>query len=250
MASLDDVSERQQREEHIRFLAQHDALTGLADRVVFRDRLYQASALFGTPLGAILCLDLHRFKVVNDTLGHSAGDLLLQQVVARVGAHLRAADVFARLGGDEFGIIINGVIGAVEAALIAERIVTAVAVPFVLDGDKAQIGVSIGIALAPQDGRMPDSERLMRCADIALYRAKAEGRSTYRFYTQAMEGKVQQRMHSAREKLRQLRMRRDAGRQLVKPGARHTPAHGLKSAPNPARPAAPLIPANPMLGPA
>ena len=249
VASVDDITERLQREEQIRFLAHHDALTGLANRVLFRERLEQAAKMNGPPLGAVLYLDLDRFKAVNDTLGHSAGDLLLQEVVSRVRRHLRAADLFARLGGDEFAILLNGSITAEEIAAIAGRIVSTVALPFVLYDHRAQIGVSIGIALAPRNNQ-PDGERLMRCADIALYRAKALGRGTYVVFDPGMETLTAMGPCQPRTLVLQRRSVRNIGKQLVKPGFRYTPARGPTSAPSPARPVTPAVQGDPVLSPA
>lgn len=188
----EDITEQRQHEERIRHLARHDALTQLPNRVQFLEEM--AAAEPGLARGehiAVLCIDLDHFKSVNDTLGHSLGDKLLQQVSARLWGATRENDLLARLGGDEFALMLRGVDNPAEAATIAERIVTAMANPFTIDGHQLVIGTSVGIAMAPQDGET--SEILMKNADLALYKAKNEGRSTFHFFESGMDAAIQKR---------------------------------------------------------
>lgn len=185
-----------QKVEHdnakIEHMARHDALTHLPNRVLFKERLEDALARVrrGERI-AVLCLDLDHFKNVNDTLGHPVGDLLLTRVSERLRACLRGTDTVARLSGDEFAIIQVALEHPDDAAALARRIIAAIAEPFDLDGDRAIVGASVGIALSPGDGADPD--RLLKCADTALYRAKSEGRAAYRFFEAEMDQRLQAR---------------------------------------------------------
>ncbi|WP_423065754.1 EAL domain-containing protein [Devosia sp. CN2-171] len=188
----EDITEQRQHEERIRHLARHDALTQLPNRVQFLEEM--AAAEPGLERGdriAVLCIDLDHFKSVNDTLGHSLGDKLLQQVSARLWGATREDDVLARLGGDEFALLLRDIQSPSEAAAIADRIVKAMSNPFTIDGHQLVIGTSVGIAMAPQDG--DTAEILMKNADLALYRAKNEGRSTYHFFEPGMDAAIQKR---------------------------------------------------------
>lgn len=188
----EDITEQRQHEERIRHLARHDALTQLPNRVQFLEEM--AASEPGLARGehiAVLCIDLDHFKSVNDTLGHSLGDKLLQQVSARLWGATRENDLLARLGGDEFALLLRGLDNPAEAAAIAERIVSAMANPFTIDGHQLVIGASVGIAMAPQDGET--SEILMKNADLALYKAKNEGRSTFHFFESGMDAAIQKR---------------------------------------------------------
>jgi diguanylate cyclase (GGDEF)-like protein/PAS domain S-box-containing protein len=180
---LNDVTERKKSEQRIAFMAHHDALTGLANRAAVTQRIEEAAARqrrWGDPF-TVLLLDLDRFKHVNDTLGHSAGDALLRETAARLKALLRNTDVLARLGGDEFAIIQSGEVNQRAAAsALADRIIAIVGETFDIDGNEVNIGTSIGIALAPEHGTNPDS--LLKMADMALYSAKSAGRNGYRFF--------------------------------------------------------------------
>ncbi|MBK1658441.1 putative bifunctional diguanylate cyclase/phosphodiesterase [Paracraurococcus ruber] len=189
---FEDISARREAEARIAHLALHDALTDLPNRVLFRQRLEEAlqRARRGHA-AALLCLDLDRFKEVNDTLGHSVGDALLQAVTARVGAALRGTDMLARLGGDEFAIIQTDAPGPEAATALAQRLVDQLGQPFDLHGHQVIIGASIGIAFAPDDG--DDPETLMKAGDLALYRAKADGRGCWRFFEAAMDARLRQR---------------------------------------------------------
>ena len=185
-----DVTAAKQSEEQIAYLARHDSLTELPNRVLFQDGLRHACARSERDEGgfALLCLDLDEFKAVNDTLGHATGDALLVAVGKRLLGCVRDGDVVARLGGDEFAIIVTDA-DAARAASLARRIVERVSEPFHIEGMTLGIGVSIGIAMAPGDGTNPQA--LMRCADLALYRAKADGRSTWCFFEADMDARAQ-----------------------------------------------------------
>ena len=183
---------RGRTEERIRFLAQHDALTKLPNRVLFRENLREALARerLGEHL-ALLYLDLDRFKAVNDTLGHPLGDALLQAVAVRLAQWTRGTDTVARLGGDEFAVIQAPVARPAEAADFAERLIAMLDEPFVVLGHRIVIGTSVGIAFAPQDGADPD--QLMKSADLALFRAKQDGRGVYRLFQTEMDAQMQVR---------------------------------------------------------
>ena len=180
---INDVTERKKSEQRIAFMAHHDALTGLANRAAVTQQIEEAAARQRRRGDSftVLLLDLDRFKHVNDTLGHSAGDALLREAAARLKALLRETDVLARLGGDEFAIIQSGETSQREAAgALADRVIEIIARPFDIDGNEVNIGTSIGIALAPEHGTNPDS--LLKMADMALYGAKSGGRNGYRFF--------------------------------------------------------------------
>ncbi len=182
-----DIRERRAAETRIRHLAHHDGLTGLANRTLFGEQFALALRLSqrsGNQV-AVLCLDLDRFKAVNDTLGHAAGDRLLQQVAERLREVTRTSDTVARVGGDEFIVLQTELDQPQSASVLAIRLMEALCMPFTLDGMPASIGASIGIALYPQDGA--GSEELLRNADVALYRAKAQGRGVHCFYEPAMD---------------------------------------------------------------
>ena len=182
----EDITERRQSEAQIVFLARHDALTGLPNRVVFQERLEQALAEVGRGAGfALLYLDLDRFKEVNDTLGHPIGDGLLCAVAHRLQDLVREGDIAARLGGDEFAILQLGAATASDASALARRVVDIVSDPYEIEGNRVVVGASIGIALAPADGR--HAAQLLKNADLALYRAKREGRGRWHFFEPAMD---------------------------------------------------------------
>jgi diguanylate cyclase (GGDEF)-like protein len=176
------------------YLASHDALTGLPNRVLFQDRLEQAFAQAERNQGAlsVLCVDLDHFKDVNDTLGHAAGDRLLQQAAARLEKCLRKSDTLARLGGDEFAIIQGDKPQPEGAASLAQRIVDALAGPFDLEGREVVVGSSVGIALSSTDTPL-DPGHMLRHADLALYQAKEEGRGAFRFFEEEMNVQLQAR---------------------------------------------------------
>ena len=188
----EDVTEQRQQEERIRHMARHDALTQLPNRVQFLEEMAGAEAAIERNEGfAVLCIDLDHFKGVNDTLGHALGDKVLQQASARLWGTTRENDVLARLGGDEFALLLRDIARPADAATIAERIVKAMAQPFSIEGHQVVIGASVGIAMAPQDGRT--SDELMKNADLALYKAKNEGRSTFHFFEAGMDAAIQKR---------------------------------------------------------
>ncbi|HEY8017997.1 MAG TPA: EAL domain-containing protein [Actinomycetota bacterium] len=181
-----DRQELERRAEENRHLAMHDQLTGLPNRLLFNDRVDQAIAMAGregTGLG-VMILDLHRFKEVNDTLGHDRGDELLQQVGPRLQGVLRATDTVARLGGDEFGISIAGMRGSLDADDVARKLTDALDEPFMLDGIEIALGGSIGIARFPDHGDAP--EVLMRRAEVAMYVAKS-ARAPFEVYAEEQD---------------------------------------------------------------
>jgi diguanylate cyclase (GGDEF)-like protein/PAS domain S-box-containing protein len=188
----EDITERRKAESNIAHMAHHDALTGLANRVLLRERL--ESALLSIQRGgslAVLYLDLDHFKSVNDTLGHSIGDELLKVVGGRLINCVRAADTVARLGGDEFVILLTGLEKPQEAEILASRVREAISAPIELDGQQIVADVSIGISIAPHDAT--DAEQLLKNADMALYGAKSSGRGTYRFFEPEMDARVKAR---------------------------------------------------------
>jgi len=181
--SIRYAMERKRAEERLMYLAQYDHLTGLVNRTLFRDRLVQAMARskrLQQPL-ALMLLDLDRFKAVNDTMGHSVGDQLLKGVADRLQACVREVDTVARMGGDEFTIILEGVTSDAAIRIVAHRITTSLAEPFQLKDHTASIGVSIGITVYPSDDH--EIDELLKHADAAMYRAKQQGGSCFRFHT-------------------------------------------------------------------
>ena len=192
VSTHEDITEQRQQEARIRHLARHDALTELPNRSQFLDEMANSEAAIERgEKTAVLCIDLDHFKSVNDSLGHTIGDKLLKQASARLWGTTRETDVLARLGGDEFSLLLRPVEKPSDAAAIAERIVRAMGSPFVIDGHQMVIGASVGIAMAPEDGTTTDV--LMKNADMALYRAKSEGRSTYHFFEKEMDAAIQKR---------------------------------------------------------
>ncbi len=187
LSIIEDITERRRAEAEIIHLARHDVLTGLANRAAFNARLDEASNRLKRNGGAVtvMMLDLDKFKAVNDTLGHPAGDQLLVEVGRRLQSTLRETDMLARLGGDEFAILQEGGPSQHEGAIaLALRIINALSQPFDLNGHEASIGTSIGIAMAPENGVEP--EDLLKKADLALYDAKANGRNDFRIYQAAL----------------------------------------------------------------
>lgn len=177
----EDISERKAAEERIQHMAYFDALTNLPNRALFFDRLHQAitQARRTGQVMAVFFLDLDRFKLVNDNLGHEIGDLLLQEVARRLEKCVRESDTVARLGGDEFTIILTNLDEPSDAAIAAQKAVAALSVPFELGGQTVQTGTSLGIAFYPEHGVTADE--LVKAADDAMYEAKSQGRGTYRF---------------------------------------------------------------------
>ena len=186
VATHEDITEKRQTELKIEHMAHHDSLTNLANRVRLNERLDQALAQSADRRSvAVHHLDLDRFKTVNDTFGHHAGDNLLKIVAGRLRDLVRGCDTIARMGGDEFVIVQAPISGPVEATALAERMIAAIGEPVVIDGHQAGVGASVGIAVGPGDG--PSPEKLLRNADLALYRAKADGRGTFRFFEAGMD---------------------------------------------------------------
>lgn len=177
--------ERKKAQERLTYFAQHDPLTGLINRALFRDRLIHAMARSKRkdhPL-AVMLLDLDRFKAVNDTLGHDIGDQLLKEVAARLMECVREVDTVARLGGDEFTAILEGISGEEDVLVVAKRIVESIGTPFQIGPHRISIGVSIGITLYPSDDE--DLDELLRHADKAMYAAKQQGGGRYHFHSPA-----------------------------------------------------------------
>jgi diguanylate cyclase (GGDEF)-like protein len=188
----EQTEERARAEALVTHMARHDALTMLPNRVLFRENLKQELSRVRReqPL-AVLCLDLDDFKAVNDTLGHPIGDALLKQVAERLRGCVAETDTVARLGGDEFAIVQVEGAQPVAATVLAQELLETIAAPYEIDGHRVVIGTSAGIALAPNDGTDPDE--ILKNADMALYRAKAEGRGAYRFFEAAMDADMQAR---------------------------------------------------------
>jgi diguanylate cyclase (GGDEF)-like protein/PAS domain S-box-containing protein len=193
LSLVEDITELVEAEERIRHLAHHDALTGLPNRLLLEDRVEQALARARRAHDsvAVMLLDVDNFKTINDTLGHPSGDELIRSIAARVHALVRESDTVARVGGDEFAIVQTELRDLTGAAVLAGKIMSALREPFDLDDWRPVVGASIGIALFPQDG---DSlESLLKHADMALYRAKAEGRNRYAFFEPDMNVEVMAR---------------------------------------------------------
>jgi diguanylate cyclase (GGDEF)-like protein len=192
VATHTDITERRRIEAKIAYMAQFDALTDLPNRVKLYERLRQmlARPKRGDHV-AVFCLDLDRFKDVNDAHGHPVGDLLLQSVAGRLRQCIRDADMVARLGGDEFAIVQAGASQPTDATSLASRLIEVIGAPYEIGGRQVMIELSIGIALAPNDGL--DPEQLLKNADLALYRAKADGRGLYRFFEPEMDARMQAR---------------------------------------------------------
>ena len=192
VALHEDITDQRRSEARVAYLARHDALTGLPNRHAMLEDLQHLLTRHarGEDL-AVLCLDLDRFKHVNDTLGHAAGDALLRQVAQRLQACARDTDRVVRLGGDEFAVLQCGAPQPDSSSRLARRLIAAIERPFDLDGHSASIGASIGIAVAPFDGETSDA--LLKNADLALYRAKSEGRGTLRYFEPEMDTRAQAR---------------------------------------------------------
>jgi diguanylate cyclase (GGDEF)-like protein/PAS domain S-box-containing protein len=189
-----DVSARKAAEERIQYLATRDALTGLPNRALLADRAGQAilAAARGRGLLAVLLIDLDRFKLVNDSLGHGAGDALLRAVAERLQNTLRRDDTLARLGGDEFVLLWGAPKSAQDAALVAQRVQGILQRPFTVEGRALNVTASIGVAIYPEDGR--DFSALLKHADAALYDAKEAGRNAFRFFSPALHTRAMERL--------------------------------------------------------
>ncbi|MDH7795986.1 MULTISPECIES: EAL domain-containing protein [unclassified Beijerinckia] len=193
LVSIIDVTERRKAEARISYMAHHDALTDLPNRVMLQQRLQQTLEQCARldRKAAVLCIDLDMFKNVNDSFGHPVGDRLLQQVAQRLKASLGIGDLAARFGGDEFALVLDPVMGPAEAGDRASRLIETLSVPYDIEGREVTIGASLGIAIAPLDGDTSDT--LLRNADMALYRAKADGGGAHRFFEMEMDRQAQAR---------------------------------------------------------
>jgi diguanylate cyclase (GGDEF)-like protein len=192
VATHEDITEQRQSEVKIEYMAHHDSLTGLANRILLNDRLEHAlGRAQHDEMVAVHHLDLDQFKAVNDTFGHPCGDRLLRVVAERLRGLVRETDTIARMGGDEFVIVQTAIADPADATSLAQGVTRELSEPYDIDGQQAVIGVSIGISVGPGDGSSPD--KLLRNADLALYRAKSDGRGTFRFFEQAMDLQMQAR---------------------------------------------------------
>jgi diguanylate cyclase (GGDEF)-like protein/PAS domain S-box-containing protein len=194
VAIIQDITERRQVEERLSYLAHYDTLTGLPNRVLLQDRLNQAmiEADRQDRMVAIMFLDLDRFKIINDTLGHETGDVLLKEVAGRLLGSVRAGDTIARLGGDEFTVVLANVTQVDDVAHIAQKIIDSFASPFHVGGRELFVSTSIGITLYPFDDNNLDG--LLRNADASMYQAKEMGRNTFQFYTAEINWRTTKRL--------------------------------------------------------
>lgn len=194
MSMASDITDRKQMEETIKHQASHDSLTGLPNRILFLDRLKHEMSQTrrnGKKL-AVLFLDLDRFKDINDTLGHDAGDQLLKDVAVRLRGSARETDTISRIGGDEFNILLTDVGHVEDVSLVAGKIVAALQRPFVIAGNDFHVTASIGISIYPDDNQ--EIEALLKCADIAMYHAKERGKNNYQFYNHSIDTKTLERL--------------------------------------------------------
>jgi diguanylate cyclase (GGDEF)-like protein/PAS domain S-box-containing protein len=189
-----DITERKAAEERIHYLAYYDNLTGLPNRTLLYKLIDQAlaEARRNRLHGAILFVDLNRFKPINDSLGHGIGDRLLQQVAERLRNAVRTEDVVARLGGDEFVVALFDISRREHAAMVAQKLIATLDTPFMIDGHELRVGVAIGISVYPRDGF--ETETLLRMADIAMYRSKETGQDGYTFYSREMNQRALERL--------------------------------------------------------
>lgn len=194
VAVYTDITERKQAEAEIKRLARTDPLTGLDNRGAFAIALAQSLAQCARDGGqlAVLFIDMDRFKVINDSMGHETGDAVLRETARRLRERLRACDVVARMGGDEFVVALTGIDGALDAAQVARQIVATLSAPYPSERGDVFLSPSIGIALCPQDAH--DENELLRLADLAMYHAKSAGGASYQFYTDSMNEQVQARI--------------------------------------------------------
>jgi diguanylate cyclase (GGDEF)-like protein len=190
--TLEDITDRRRSEKLISHMAHHDGLTNLPNRTSFYQKLDELLVRKPqSPTFAVLSMDLDGFKGVNDTLGHPIGDKLLRAVADRMRVCVRESDTIARLGGDEFAIVQVTFDGSADAIALATRLIDVVCAPYQLDDHRIIVGTSVGIAIAPRDGMAPDE--LMKKADLALYRCKADGGSAYRFFEPQMDARRRER---------------------------------------------------------
>jgi diguanylate cyclase (GGDEF)-like protein/PAS domain S-box-containing protein len=193
LLALIDTTERRRAEARLAFMAQHDALTGLPNRTMLRQRIDETlnhSRRSGSKV-AVVCLDLDDFKTINETLGHATGDQVLRGVAKRLRSSLRQEDLVGRLGADEFIVVQSGILRPEEASDLARRLILAVTEPYLIEGHAVAINVRAGIAIAPGDG--DDAEKLMKNADMALSRVKGEAGMTFSFFEAAMDARAQAR---------------------------------------------------------
>jgi diguanylate cyclase (GGDEF)-like protein/PAS domain S-box-containing protein len=184
---VEDISARKRAEERVQYVATHDGLTGLPNRAMFSELLHHAlesAKRHGTQV-AVLFIDLDRFKIINDSLGHDAGDELLREISARLRQCLRASDVVARLGGDEFVVLLQDISAQSQAAKVARNIGSATYRPVVIEGQECRVTASIGICMHPMDGQ--DGRSVLKHADMAMYLAKEEGKNNFQFYTPSIQ---------------------------------------------------------------
>jgi diguanylate cyclase (GGDEF)-like protein/PAS domain S-box-containing protein len=195
LISFTDITAVKEAQQRLQFMATHDSLTGLPNRAFLVERLTHTLTLAHRQdhRVAVLFLDLDRFKNVNDTIGHEAGDEVLRTVAARLNSCVRESDTLARLGGDEFVVLAEGFDDAGYLTTLAERILSAISEPFRLQGYEYYLGVSIGVSVYPEDGE--DGITLLRCADSAMYSAKESGRNNYQFFTSELNARTQRRYH-------------------------------------------------------
>jgi diguanylate cyclase (GGDEF)-like protein len=194
LQTLEHEADREQAEARVRYLATHDSLTGLPNRVLFGELLDHATATaqrYGHH-PAVMFIDLDRFKLVNDTLGHAAGDLLLKEMTARLRSVLRESDVLARLGGDEFVILLQNVREPDDAAVVARKLLDTALEPIAIMGQECRVTASIGISLYPDHGK--EHQELMKNADTAMYLAKENGKNGFEFYTPGMQSQTNERL--------------------------------------------------------
>jgi len=193
LLALIDITERKRAEARLAFVAQHDGLTGLPNRVSLRQKLDDllSHTRRSGDKAAVLILDIDQFKAVNDSLGHVIGDKLLECAAKRLKSLLREDDMVARLGSDEFALVQMGVGRPEDAALLAKRLLDALSEPYLLEGQTIISGASVGIAMAPNDG--DDAERILKNANLALSRAKSEGGGTFSFFEVGMDARAQKR---------------------------------------------------------
>ncbi len=189
-----DITKRKEQEAHIEYLAYHDSLTALPNRLLTMDRLEQATtqAIRHENVLAVLFLDLDRFKTINDSLGHQSGDLLLQQVGSRLLGVLREEDMIGRFGGDEFLILLSTIHSPDDAAHVAKKLLDVLSPPFMVTGRQLHVNASIGISMCPRDA--VNTETLVKYADTALYLAKEQGRGVFRFFSPELDDRVHARL--------------------------------------------------------
>lgn len=203
-----DISERMRTQERLHYMAHHDALTRLPNRTLFLDRLRQAMARarWHNRLIAVMFMDLDRFKEINDTLGHDIGDQLLVAITERISSSVRTGDTVARFGGDEFAVLLDDIASEKDISQLARKVLDTLAPAFVIGGHEFFMTASIGVSIFPTDGE--DTDSLLRCADVAMYRAKDLGRNNFQFYSNEMSARAFERI-SLENSLRHALKRRE-----------------------------------------